>query len=142
MESAKMPIGPSTARMMSCSGRCASACDQSTGGSCWARSNDFDSRIRSAWLVPGGNIGRTWFCSPLSQAMKSICTAPPRYQFPCSKYGATRPTPAPNPCGMIAASPGGESAATPICHSAVEEQPMRPTLPLDHGWLAIHLMAS
>ena len=45
---------------------------------------DFDARIRSACEVPGGNIGRTWFCSPYSQAMNSICTAPPRYQFPCS----------------------------------------------------------
>src|SRR5579862_7615594 len=32
--SAKMPLGPSTAAMMSFSGRCASAVDQSTGGIC------------------------------------------------------------------------------------------------------------
>ena len=34
--------------------------------------------------VLGGNMGRTWFCSPYSQVMNSICTAPPRYQLPCS----------------------------------------------------------
>ncbi len=35
-----MPRGPSTALMMSCSGRCQNARDQSTGGCCCARSND------------------------------------------------------------------------------------------------------
>ena len=43
-----MPRGPSTALMMSCTGRCHSAFDQSTGGRCCARSNDFDARIRSS----------------------------------------------------------------------------------------------
>ena len=84
MRSAKIPCGPSTALMMSISGRCQSAFDQSTGGNCCARSNDFDARIKSSWDVFGGNIGRAWFCSPYSHAMKSIWTAPPRYQFPCS----------------------------------------------------------
>ena len=46
--SAKMPCGPSTFLMMSCTGRCHSAFDQSTGGRCCARSNDFDARIRSS----------------------------------------------------------------------------------------------
>ena len=46
--SAKMPRGPSTFLMMSCVGRCHSAFDQSTGGRCCARSNDFDARIRSS----------------------------------------------------------------------------------------------
>src|SRR5215470_17900558 len=142
MGSAKIPCGPSTAFKMSFSGRCARAFDQSTGGICCARSNDFETRIRSSCEVPGGNAGRTWFCSPYNQAIKSICTAPPRYQFPCSKYGATRPTPAPNPCGIIAANPGFPNAATPNCHSAVEEHPMVPTLPLDQGWEAIHEIAS
>ncbi len=41
-----MPRGPSTFLMMSCTGRCHSAFDQSTGGRCCARSNDFDARIR------------------------------------------------------------------------------------------------
>src|SRR5215831_13767235 len=133
MGSAKIPCGPSTAFKMSISGRCASAFDQSTGGNCWARSNDFDTRIRSSCEVPGANTGRTWFCSPYSQAIKSIWTAPPRYQLPCSKYGATRPTPAPNPCGFIAAKAGWPIAATPICHSAVDEHPTVPTLPLHQG---------
>src|SRR6185369_6712251 len=74
--------------------------------------------------------------------MNNICTAPPRYQLPCSKYGATRPTPAPNPCGIIAANAGFPWAATPSCHSAVEEHPMVPTLPLDQGCDDIHVMAS
>src|SRR2546425_2962060 len=69
--------------------------------------------------------------------MKSIWTAPPRYQFPCSKYGRTRPTPAPNPMGIIAAYAGLPIAATPNCHSAVEEQPIVPTLPLDHLHIGI-----
>src|SRR5213594_4570117 len=72
MASAKIPRGPSTLFMMSCTGRCQSAFDQSTGGSCCARSNDFDARIRSACGVLGGNIGRTWFCSPYSHVMNSI----------------------------------------------------------------------
>src|ERR1017187_9536070 len=74
--------------------------------------------------------------------MNSICTAPPRYHLPCSKYGATRPTPAPNPCGIMAASAGFPCAATPSCHSAVDEHPMVPTLLLDHGCDAIHEIAS
>ena len=65
--------------------------------------------------------------------MNSICTAPPRYQLPCSTYGPTRPTPAPKPCTFIAAKPGWPKAATPICHSAVDEQPVVPTLPFDHA---------
>ena len=74
--------------------------------------------------------------------MKSICTAPPRYQLPCSKYGATRPTPAPKPCGIMAANAGLPCAATPICHSAVDEQPIVPTLPFDHGCDDIQVIAS
>jgi hypothetical protein len=84
MESAKIPRGPSTALRMSCTGRCRRACAQSTGGIWGARSNRRDARIRSSRGVSGGNIGRTWFCCPCSHAMKSICTAPPRYQLPCS----------------------------------------------------------
>src|SRR5215471_2768192 len=142
ISSAKIPFGPSTAFRMSISGKCRSACDQSTGGACCARSKDLDARIKSSCEVPAGKIGRTWFCSPLIQAMKSICTAPPRYQLPCSQYGATRPTPAPKPCGMIAASAGLPCAATANCHSAVEEQPIKPTLPVDQGCFAIHEIAS
>src|SRR5262249_15278867 len=142
MGSAKIPCGPSTALMMSFSGKCASALDQSTGGNCCARSNDFDTRITSSCDVVGGSMGRTWFCSPYNQAMNSICTAPPRYQLPCSKYGATRPTPAPKPCGIIAANAGFPCAATPICHSAVDEHPIVPTFPFDHGCFDIHVMAS
>ena len=41
-----------------------------------------------------------------------------------------------------APSPGGDCAATAICHSAVDEHPIRPTLPFDQGWVDIHLMAS
>src|SRR5207248_8211354 len=140
--SAKIPGGPSTALMISFSGRCRRACDQSTGGNCCDRSKDFDARIKSSCEVFGGNIGRTWFCSPLIHAMNNICTAPPRYQLPCSKYGATRPTPAPKPCGIIAASAGLPCAATPSCHSAVDEQPISPTLPFDHGCFAIHEISS
>src|SRR4026209_6591 len=61
--------------------------------------------------------------------MKSICTAPPRYQLPCSKYGPTRPTPAPKPWTFMAANPGCPSAATPIWYSAVDEQPGDPRRP-------------
>ena len=74
--------------------------------------------------------------------MNSICTAPPRYQLPCSKYGRTRPTPAPKPCTFIAAYAGWPSAATPICHSAVDEQPVVPTLPFDQGCVAIQSRVS
>ena len=84
IESAKMPCGPSTALMMSMVGSFQNAFAQSTGGRRCARSYDFDARINSSCVVPRGNIGRTWFCSPISQSMKSICTAPPRYQFPIS----------------------------------------------------------
>ena len=74
--------------------------------------------------------------------MKSICTAPPRYQLPCSQYGFTRPTPAPKPCTFMAANAGLPCAATPIWYSAVDEQPVVPTLPFDHCCPAIHPMAS
>ena len=74
--------------------------------------------------------------------MKSICTAPPRYQLPCSKYGRTRPTPAPKPCTFIAAYAGWPSAATPIWYSAVDEHPVVPTLPFDQGWDEIHASVS
>ncbi len=36
-------------------------------------------------------------------------------------------------CTFIAAKPGFPSAATAGCHSAVDEHPVVPTLPLDHG---------
>ena len=84
IESAKMPRGPLTALMMFCSGSVRSALAQSTGGICGARSKRREAATRSCCEVPGGKLGRTWFCSPYSQAMNSICTAPPRYQFPCS----------------------------------------------------------
>src|SRR5436853_212842 len=58
MESAKTPCGPSTALMMSLTGRCRSACDQSTGGNCCDKSNDFEARIKSSCDVFGGNMGR------------------------------------------------------------------------------------
>src|SRR5678816_813315 len=57
IESAKIPFGPPTDLMMSCNGRCQYALFQSTGGRCAARSQAFDSRIRSSWDVFGGNIG-------------------------------------------------------------------------------------
>src|SRR5258705_11348487 len=62
--SAKIPLGPSTAEMMSFSGRCSKALAQSMGGICGARSNIFDALMRSACEVFLGNMGRTWFCSP------------------------------------------------------------------------------
>jgi hypothetical protein len=43
---------------------------------------------------------------------------------------------------MMVPSPLGACAATPICHSAVDEQPMRPTLPFDHGCVLIQLISS
>ena len=49
---------------MSCSGRCHSASDQSTGGIWGARSKSREALIRSSCDVSRGNIGRTWFCSP------------------------------------------------------------------------------
>src|SRR5678815_1795127 len=142
ISSAKIPCGPSTAFMMSCSGRCQSAVDQSIGGSCCARSKAFDARIRSACDVPGGNIGRTWFCSPYNQVMNSICTAPPRYQLPCSKYGPTRPIPAPNPCTFMAANAGCPVEATAGWYSAVDEQPVVPALPFDHACFEIQSIKS
>ena len=42
----------------------------------------------------------------------------------------------------MVAKAGFPSAATPICHSAVDEHPMVPTLPFDHGCDAIHEIAS
>ena len=134
IESAKMPCGPPTASRMFITGSVQNALLQSTGGRCCARSNDFDTRISSSCVVFAGNIGRTWFCSPISQSMNSICTAPPRYQLPISQYGPTLPTPAPKPCTFIAANPGLPSEATAGCHSAVDEQPVVPTLPFDHRW--------
>src|SRR4030095_8104769 len=63
MRSAKIPFGPFAAFMMSFTGRTRSAFDQSTGGDCCARSNDFAARIKSSCDVPGGNIGRHWVFS-------------------------------------------------------------------------------
>ena len=84
IESAKMPLGPPAALISSMVGRCQNALAQSTGGACSARSNSLDASMSCCCVVPRGNSGRTWFCSPMSQSMKSICTAPPRYQLPCS----------------------------------------------------------
>src|ERR1017187_7234138 len=42
----------------------------------------------------------------------------------------------------MAANAGFPCAATPSCHSAVEEHPMVPTFPFDHGCDDIHEMAS
>src|SRR5665647_3221828 len=42
----------------------------------------------------------------------------------------------------MAANAGFPCAATPSCHSAVDEQPMVPTFPFDHGCDDIHEMAS
>jgi hypothetical protein len=50
--------------------------------------------------------------------------------------------PAPYPCAIMAAKAGLPSAATAGCHSAVEEQPVVPTLPFDHGRDAIQVRAS
>jgi len=49
-----------------------------------------------------------------------------------------RPTPQPNPCALNAAKPDALRATAAICHSAVDEQPVVPTFPLDHGWCVIH----
>src|SRR5690349_9400768 len=59
IESAKIPFGPFTSLMMFSSGSVQNAFDQSTGGRCCARSNDIDSRTRSAWVALFGNVGRT-----------------------------------------------------------------------------------
>src|SRR5207247_10305640 len=56
--SAKIPCGPSTALMISFSGRCLNACDQSTGGNCCDRSTDFDTRTPSSCAVVCGTLGR------------------------------------------------------------------------------------
>ena len=50
--------------------------------------------------------------------------------------------PAPKPSGMMVERPGGASAATANCHSAVDEQPMSPTFSFDHCWSWIHLIMS
>src|SRR5438132_5990378 len=42
----------------------------------------------------------------------------------------------------MAAYAGLPCAATPNCHSAVDEHPIVPTFPLDHGCEDIHEMAS
>ena len=42
----------------------------------------------------------------------------------------------------MAAYPGWPMAAMPIWYSAVEEQPVVPTLPLDQGWLVSQSSAS
>ena len=57
--SLKMPLGPSTAEMMSFSGRCSKALAQSMGGICGARSNIFEALMRSACEGSFGNMGRT-----------------------------------------------------------------------------------
>jgi hypothetical protein len=62
--SAKIPCGASIAFRTSSTGRCQNAFSHSTGGSSCARSKAFAARTRSSCFVSGGNIGRTWFCSP------------------------------------------------------------------------------
>src|ERR1700728_2947355 len=52
--SEKMPRGPSTAEMMSFSGRCSKALAQSMGGSCGARSKSLEALMRSACEVSLG----------------------------------------------------------------------------------------
>ena len=53
-----------------------------------------------------------------------------------------RPTPQPKPCALNAAKPGTLRATAASCHSAVDEQPVVPTLPFDHGRDVIHLTSS
>src|SRR5262245_31710938 len=53
-----------------------------------------------------------------------------------------RPTPQPNPCALNEANPGTFRATAAICHSAVDEQPVVPTFPFDHGRLVIHATSS
>src|SRR4030042_2087968 len=54
---AKGPFGPPTSLRMSCTGRIQNALSQSTGGILAARSQYFESRIRSSWEVFAGDIG-------------------------------------------------------------------------------------
>src|SRR6185312_14679080 len=53
-----------------------------------------------------------------------------------------RPTPQPKPCALNDAYPGMFCATTPICHSAVDEQPVVPTFPFDQGCVVIHFTSS
>ena len=50
--------------------------------------------------------------------------------------------PAPAAIGTMAAWAGWLIAASAICHSADDEQPRVPTLPLDQGCSAIQVRAS
>ena len=70
--------------------------------------------------------------------MNNITNRAAAIPVPLLIVGATRPTPAPNPCTIMVVNAGLPPAATASCHSAVEEQPIVPTLPLDHGCLEIH----
>src|SRR2546429_7075410 len=63
-----------SALMISFSGRCRSACDQSTGGNCCERSKAFDARIKSSCDVLGGNIGRSEeHTSELQSRLHLVC---------------------------------------------------------------------
>ena len=133
IESAKIPCGPSTALMMSISGRCQQ------------RLRPIDrrqllrqvERLRRADQILLRRVRREHrphlvllSVEPGDEEHLHGAAAIP---VALLVVGPTRPTPAPNPCGIIAANPGGACAATPICHSAVDEQPIVPTLPFDQG---------
>ena len=53
-----------------------------------------------------------------------------------------RPMPAPTPIGTAATCAGCLRLASPMIHSAVDEHPIVPTLPLDQGCSAIQVSVS
>ena len=140
--SAKIPCGASTAFRMSWTGRCQSAFSHSTGGSCCARSNAFD----GAHQVLLRRVGREHRAHLVLLAVE-----------PGDEQHLRRPAAVPVALLVVrpdAAHAGAEAlhvhrgvgrvalAAIAIWYSAVDEQPVVPTLPFDQGCFCSHSSAS
>ena len=103
----------------------------------------FDARIRSSCDVLGGNIGPHLILLAIEpgdeQHLHRAAAIPVALLIIRTDAAHARAEALRDHRGVM---PDCPCAATPSCHSAVDEQPMVPTLPLDQGCDDIQLIAS
>src|SRR5215468_5551451 len=101
-------------------------------------------RASSSPLAPVGSFGRCRTPNgPYHSAHPLIMGTPPRKKQPFDPSApGMSPTPAPELIGTQARSAGWPMAPSFSWFSAVEEQPARPTLPLDHSCALIQSRVS
>ena len=134
----RCPRGPSTAFRMSCVGRCQSALDQSTGGCCWRQVEG----LRGADQVLLRRVGREHRPHLVLLAVEPgdeehlhrAAAIPVALLVVRAARGRRRRR---SPARSWRRYAGWPRAATAICHSAVDEQPVVPTLPFDQGCVEI-----